>query len=91
MNCFSIILIFILSLVILTLMIKYKEYKQQFQKKIGLLEDLILELNQNLENQNQKVKLSDDLKIRIKEINKTLNKSIYNFNFEMIEEFSHKK
>jgi hypothetical protein len=56
-----------------------------------LLEDIILEMKSNLEDQNQKIKLSEDLRVKLKESNKTLNNSIFNLNCEIFEELYSKK
>jgi hypothetical protein len=56
-----------------------------------LLEDIILEIKLNLENQNQKIKLSEDLRLKLKESNETLNSSILNLNYEIFEDLYSKK
>ena len=56
-----------------------------------LLEDIILEMKSNLEVQNQKIKFSEELRVKLKASNETLNNSIYNFNFEMLEDLYSKK
>ena len=56
-----------------------------------LLEDIILEMKSNLEDQNQKIKLSEDLRVKLKASNEILNNSVFNFNFELLEEIYSKK
>ncbi len=51
-----------------------------------LLEDIILEMKSNLEVQNQKVRLSEDLRIKLKASNEILNNSIFNLNCEIFGE-----
>ncbi len=56
-----------------------------------LLEDIILEMKSNLEDQNQKIKLSEDLKVKLKASNESLKNSIFNLNCEIFEELYSKK
>jgi hypothetical protein len=51
-----------------------------------LLEDIILEMKSNLEDKNQKIKLSEDLRVKLKASNETLSNSIFNLNCEIFEE-----
>lgn len=56
-----------------------------------LLEEIILEMKSNLEHQNQKVKLSEDLRVTLGASNETLSNSIFNLNCEILEELYPKK
>ena len=56
-----------------------------------LLEDIILEMKSNLEDQNQKIKLSEDLRAKLKASNEILGNSIFNLNCEIFEELYSKK
>lgn len=56
-----------------------------------LLEEIILDMKSNIKDQKQKIKLSEELRLRLKASNETLNNSIYNFNFEMLEDIYSKK
>jgi hypothetical protein len=56
-----------------------------------LLEEIILEMKSNFEVQNQKVKLSEDLRVKLKVSNTTLMNSIFNLNCEIFEELYSKK
>ena len=56
-----------------------------------LLEEIILEMKSNLEHQNQKVKLSEDLRVTLRVSNETLSNSIFNLNCEILEELYPKK
>lgn len=62
-----------------------------FESKINLLQKLIIELNQNLEAQNQKVRLTDDLKASLKESNLKLGVSILDLNYDMFDELYKRK
>lgn len=88
---FSIFLIVLLCFAILGLIIDYNNSKQKFQKKIDLLEDLINELNSKLEHQNQKVRLSDDLRAKLKESNLKIGTSIFDLNVDMFSELYSRK
>ena len=65
--------------------------EQKFNQKIKVLELLIMELNTSLVTQNQKVKLSDDLKIKFKESNIKLSKSILKMNLDLFKNLYPKK
>lgn len=56
-----------------------------------LLEDIILEMKSNLEDQNQKIKLSEDLRVKLKASNEVLSNSIFNLNYEIFEELYFKE
>lgn len=80
-----------LCFVIFGLIANFKSSNLDFQRRVMLLEDVILEMKSNLENQNQKVKLSEDLKVKLKASNETLSNSIFNLNCEIFEELYSKK
>lgn len=86
-----ILIIGALCFVILGLIANFKISNLNFQKRVMLLEDIILEMKSNLEDQNQKVKLSEDLRLKLKKSNKTLSSSISNLNYEIFEELYSKK
>lgn len=80
-----------LCLVIFGLIANFKTSNLDFQKRIMLLEDIILEMKSNLEDQNQKIKLSEELRIKLKASNETLRNSIFNLSCEIFEELYSKK
>lgn len=86
-----ILIIGALCFVILGLIANFKISNFNFQKRVMLLEDIILEMKSNLEDQNQKVKLSEDLRLKLKKSNETLSSSISNLNYEIFEELYSKK
>ncbi len=88
---FLIIVIGILFVAIFGLMINYSSCKFEFKSKIDLLEKLIFELNHNLEHQNQKIKLSEDIKIRLRESNLILSQNILDLNLNLFEDMYPKK
>lgn len=91
MEFISIGILLIFSFIILVLIVKQINAEQKFNQKIKVLELLIMELNTNLVTQNQKVKLSDDLKIKFKESNIKLSKSILEMNLDLFENLYPKK
>lgn len=85
------LIIGVLCLVIFGLIANFKTSNLDFQKRIMLLEDIILEMKSNLEDQNQKIKLSEELRIKLKASNETLRNSIFNLSCEIFEELYSKK
>jgi hypothetical protein len=81
-----ILLIGILCFVIFGLIANFRVRNLNFQKRILLLEEIILEMKSNLEMQNQKVKLSEDLRLKLNASNETLMNSIFNLNQEIFKE-----
>ena len=73
------------------LIANFKISNLDFQGRVMLLEDIILEMKSNLENQNQKIKLSDDLRVKLKASNEALKDSIFSLNCEILEELYSKK
>lgn len=86
-----ILIIGALCFVIFGLIANFKISNLDFQRRVMLLEDIILEMKSNLEDQNQKIKLSEDLKVKLKASNEALKNSIFNLNCEMFEELYPKK
>lgn len=86
MTYILILIIGALCFVIFGLIVNFKTSNLTFQRRVMLLEDIILEMKSNLENQNQKVKLSEDLRVKLKASNEALSNSIFNLNCEIFEE-----
>jgi len=91
MDYILIVIIVALTFVIFGLIVNFKISNSDFQKRVMLLEEIILEMKSNLEYQNQKIKLSEYLKLKLKASNETLNNSIFNLNYEIFEELYSKK
>jgi len=85
------LIIGIYSLIIFRLVVNLKRSKRRSQSRIELLEDIIREMQLLLEDQNQKIELLDQLKLKLRASNETLNNSIFNFNFELLENIFKKK
>ena len=81
-----ILIIGALCFVIFGLIANFKISNLDFQRRVMLLEDIILEMKSNLEDKNQKIKLSEDLRVKLKASNETLSNSIFNLNCEIFEE-----
>lgn len=81
-----ILIIGALCFVIFGLIVNFKTSNLTFQRRVMLLEDIILEMKSNLEDKNQKIKLSEDLRVKLKASNETLSNSIFNLNYEIFEE-----
>jgi predicted Holliday junction resolvase-like endonuclease len=88
---FTFMILVILCFIIFVLIKNYKISTIDFQNKVQLLESLIKELSQNLKYQNQKVKLSEDLKTNMRQSNHLLSNKIVDLNNEMFEEMFQKK
>ena len=86
-----ILIIGALCFVIFGLIVNFKISNLDFQRRVMLLEDIILEMKSNLEDKNQKIKLSEDLRVKLKASNETLSNSIFNLNCEIFEELYSKK
>ena len=86
-----ILIIGVLCFVIFGLIINFKISNLDFQRRVMLLEDIILEMKSNLEDKNQKIKLSEDLRVKLKASNEALSNSIFNLNYEIFEELYSKK
>ena len=81
-----ILIIGALCFVIFGLIVNFKISNLDFQRRVMLLEDIILEMKSNLEDKKQKIKLSEDLRVKLKASNETLSNSIFNLNCEIFEE-----
>lgn len=91
MVCILTLVIGALCISIFGLIVNFKTSNLNFQKRTILLEKNILEMKSNLEDQNQKVKLSEDLSVKFKASNEFLNNSIFNLGCEIFEELYSKK
>ena len=91
MEFISIGILLVFTLTILVLIERQIDAEQKFNQKIKVLELLIVELNANLVAQNYKVKLSEALKIKFKESNITLSKSILEMNLDLFDGLYSKK
>ena len=65
--------------------------RRMFQSKLKPLEEFITQLNSEQNIQSLQIKLSDDLKIRIKEVNAALSKNVFELNYQLVEDSYPKK
>ena len=87
----SFVLIIVLFLIIIGIVITNQKHKSEYQLKINKLEKIIIELSKNLEFKTQKVKLSDDFKLNMRQSNNELSSKIFDMNLEMFQEMFPKK
>lgn len=83
--------IVLLSLVIIWLIIQFSQSKKVFKEQIGIMEAFLLQLGKEQREQNLKVQLTNDLKIKMKEVNATLNKEIFDLNYQLFQEIQSSK
>lgn len=88
---FCIFLIVVLCSAIIILIMNYNQSKTKFLEKIQTLELVISELNASKDLQNQKLKLSDDLKSKLKKSNDIMINSILDVNMDFLKELYLKK
>lgn len=91
MEFISIGILLVFSFIILVLIVKQINAEQKFNQKIKVLELIIMELNANLVAQNQRVKLSEELKIKFKKANMKISKSILEMNLDLFDNLYSKK
>jgi hypothetical protein len=65
--------------------------RRMFQSKLKPLEEFMTQLSSEQNIQSLQLKLSDDLKIKIKEINEALNKNVFELNYQLVEDSYPKK
>ena len=85
------LLIVLLTFSILLILHNDNKNRIQFEIKIQSLEQTIVSLTKNLEIQTQKVKISNDLKMNIRQNNQQLSEQIVDLNLGLMEELFEKK
>lgn len=89
---YTLMLITVLFLsLIVYLLNKIQSDRQKFQSRIKVLEDFIVQISEEQKIQSNQLKLSDELKERLSQINATLSKDIYEVNFKLVEELYPRK
>ena len=89
-NIFALIAAVFLILIIY-LVSKIQTDRQKFNSRIKVLEDFIVQITNEQKAQNNQLLLSEELKEKLKHINTTLNKDIYEVNFKLFEELYPRK
>ena len=82
---------FFFLVLIIYLINKIQLDRQKFQSKIKILEDFIVQISTEQKTQNNQLRLSDELKEKLTQINATLTKDIYEINFNLVEELYPRK
>jgi len=88
------LLIFItllLSFLIVYLILKSYQSQKKFQTRLTVLEDFIIELNKEHQKQSIQLQLSEDLKIKLKQVNTVLNQNVFELNYQLFENSFPKK
>lgn len=73
------------------LRIKMISERNKFTSTLKPLEEFIIELNKEQKKQSLQLKLSEDLKIKMKDVNAALSKNIFELNYQMLEDLYPKK
>jgi aminopeptidase N len=81
----------VFSLWVLYLLNKIQADKAQYKAKIKVLEDFIVHISNEQTIQNNQLLLSDELKHQLKTINATLNKEVFDLNYQLFEELQARK
>jgi hypothetical protein len=76
-------IILALIFVVIKLNIQYYKEKKRFKKKMGILEEIIVQISKNKSGQLDKIKLSEELRENLKIINTTLSSYILELNQEL--------
>ena len=89
---YLLILIVLLFLaLVLYLVCKIQADKAHYNAKIKVLEDFIVHISKEQTIQNNQLLLSDELKQQLKIINTTLNKEVFELNYQLFEELQARK
>jgi hypothetical protein len=89
-NILALITLFFLVLIIY-LITRIQLDRQKFRNRIKVLEDFIVQIGDEQKAQNNQLKLSEELKFKLTQINATLSKDIYEVNFKLVEDLYPRK
>ncbi|HNP33633.1 MAG TPA: hypothetical protein PKN96_10100 [Flavobacterium sp.] len=78
-------------IIIIYLINKIQVDRQNFNSRIKILEEFIVQITNEQKAQNNQLQLSEELKEKLIHINTTLNKDIYDINFKLFEELYPRK
>lgn len=88
----QLVLVILLLITVICGLLIYQIFdKKKYQSRIQILEDFIEQLNLKQEVQNNQLQLSEELKQKLAYINATLNKDIYEVNFNLVEKLYPRK
>lgn len=85
------LIILVFSLWVLYLLNKIQADKARYKAKIKVLEDFIVHISNEQTIQNNQLLLSDELKQQLKTINATLNKELFDLNYQLFEALQARK
>lgn len=89
---FFLVIVFLIQIgLIFYLRFKMLSERNVFQSKLKPLEEFIIELNSEQQRQSIQLQLSDDLKIKMKEVNAALSKNVFELNYQLLEDKYPKK
>ena len=91
MNYILVPLTTVFLLLIIYLISKIQLDRQKFNSRIKVLEAFIVQISNEQKAQNNQLVLSEELKQKLIQINATLNKDIYEVNFNLFEELYPRK
>nr|WP_294774164.1 hypothetical protein [uncultured Flavobacterium sp.] len=91
MTIFLIIIFLILIGLIIYLLRQLLSERDSFASKIKPLEAFMVQLNEEYQKQSLQLQLSDDLKVKMKEVNAVLNKNVFELNYQLMEDLYPKK
>ncbi len=77
--------------IIIYLLNKIQDDRLKFNTKIKVLEDFMVHLSQEQTIQNNQLLLNDELKEKLRIINATLNKDVFDLNYQLFEELQPRK
>lgn len=78
-------------ILIIYLINRIQSDRQKFNTRIKILEEFIVQITNEQKAQNNQLQLSEELKQKWISINATLNKDIYDVNFNLFEELYPRK
>jgi hypothetical protein len=78
-------------IIIVYLLDKIQTDRVNFKTKIKILEEFMVHINNEQFIQNNKLHLTDELKQKIKLVNDTLNREIFDLSYQLFEELGSKK
>jgi hypothetical protein len=81
----------VLSVIIVYLIIQFNQSQKVFRQKLKVLEDFMVELNVEQQKQSLQLQISEDLKVKMKEVNTVLCKNVFELNYQLLEDLYPKK
>lgn len=89
---FFLIIVFLIQIgLIFYLRNKMLSERNAFQSKLKPLEEFIVQLNNEQNFQTMQLQISDDLKVKMQEVNNVLSKNIFELNYQLLEDSYPKK